>query len=195
MGPKIHHVANFGLVFCQNYCHIWNQHLQICLIVKFVEKTKIPKFGTKNALFRYFWAGIWQKNCHILNQYPRICLIGKFQEIIKTPKFGTKNALCWYFWIRILKKLFLYLKSAPSNLSNSKISRKNKLLGLEQKMPKFGFKNALFGYFWSKVSYLSIFGLEFKKKSSYNWNQCPWICIAAKFGAKVKIIKFETKNA
>ena len=39
----------------KNYCHIWNQHLRICLIAKFCEETKMPKCGTKNALLRYFW--------------------------------------------------------------------------------------------------------------------------------------------
>ena len=24
-------------------------------------------------------------------------------------------------------------------------------------------------------------------------NQCPWICLVAKFGAKIRIVKFETK--
>ena len=28
---------------------------------KILRKTKIPKFGTKNALFEYFWAGIFFK--------------------------------------------------------------------------------------------------------------------------------------
>ena len=27
-------------------------------MTKFCEKTKMPKFGTKIALFEYFWAGI-----------------------------------------------------------------------------------------------------------------------------------------
>ena len=31
---------------------------KICLIAKFREKIKTPKFGTKNVLFGYFWAGI-----------------------------------------------------------------------------------------------------------------------------------------
>ena len=31
---------------------------QNCLIPKFDLKIKILKFGTKNALFGYFWAGI-----------------------------------------------------------------------------------------------------------------------------------------
>ena len=33
-------------------------HPQICLFAKFHRKTKMPKFGTKNALFGYFWARI-----------------------------------------------------------------------------------------------------------------------------------------
>ena len=44
----------FGLEFKKNYCNISNQHPQICQIAKFCEKTKMPKFGTKNALFGFF---------------------------------------------------------------------------------------------------------------------------------------------
>ena len=89
-------------------------------------KTKIHKFGTKNVSFGYFWTGSWKWYCYIWNQHPRIFLIANFREIMKMPKFGTKNASCGYFWARILKKLLSYLKSAPSNLSNCKILRKNK---------------------------------------------------------------------
>ena len=43
----------------KKYCHIWNQHSQICLTGKFCKKErKMPKFGTKNPIFAYFWAGI-----------------------------------------------------------------------------------------------------------------------------------------
>ena len=35
------------------------------LIAKFREKMKIPKFGTKNALFGYFWARIIKDYRHI----------------------------------------------------------------------------------------------------------------------------------
>ena len=76
----------------KNYCHIWNQHPWICLIAKFHEKIKIPKIGTKNALFGYFWAEIWRKYCHIWNQRRQICLIAKFSAKIKILKFGIKNA-------------------------------------------------------------------------------------------------------
>ena len=45
-----------GTKFEKNYCHIWNQDSQIHLVAKFCKKTKMLKFGTKNALFGYFWA-------------------------------------------------------------------------------------------------------------------------------------------
>ena len=46
----------FGLEFSKIYCHIWNQHPRVWLNRKFREKMKMSKFGTKNALFEYFWA-------------------------------------------------------------------------------------------------------------------------------------------
>ena len=89
-----------GQEFKKNYCHIWNQHPQMCLFAKFHQKkkTKMPTFGTKNAWFGYFWTGIWKQFCHIWNQHPRICLLAKFRGKTKMPKFGTKNALFGYFW-------------------------------------------------------------------------------------------------
>ena len=53
---------------------------------------KMPKFGTKNALFGYSWAETCKQNNHILEQHHQICLIAKFCQIMKMPKFGTKNA-------------------------------------------------------------------------------------------------------
>ena len=49
LGPKIPHFGIFGLEF------EGDQHPQICLIAKLCEKMKMPKFGTKNALFGHFW--------------------------------------------------------------------------------------------------------------------------------------------
>ena len=65
-------------------------------------KTKIPKFGTKNVSFGYFWTGSWKWYCYIWNQHPRIFLIANFREKMKMPKFGTKNVLFGYFWAIIL---------------------------------------------------------------------------------------------
>ena len=66
---------------------------------------KMPKFGTKNALFGYSWAEICKQNNYILEQHRQICLIAKFCEIMKMPKFVTKNVLERYFRARISKKL------------------------------------------------------------------------------------------
>ena len=48
-GLKMQYFGIFGLAFENKYYHIWNQHPRICLIAKFCEKPKMPKFGTKNA--------------------------------------------------------------------------------------------------------------------------------------------------
>ena len=42
---------------------------EICLIKKFLEEMNFPKFGTKNALFWYFWFRTLKNYCHISNQY------------------------------------------------------------------------------------------------------------------------------
>ena len=68
---------------------------------KYREIMKISKFGTKRALFGYFWARILKSYCHIWNQHPRIYLIAKFRGKTKIPKFGTKSALYGCFWARI----------------------------------------------------------------------------------------------
>ena len=64
---------------------------------------EMPKFGTKNALFGYFWARILKSYCRIWNQHPEICIFAKFCEKVKMPKFGTKNALLGNSWARTLK--------------------------------------------------------------------------------------------
>ena len=65
---------------------------------------KIPKFGTKNAWFGYFWARIWKQFCHIWNPHPQICLFAKFHKKTKMPNFGTKNAWFGYFGAGVWKQ-------------------------------------------------------------------------------------------
>ena len=55
------------------YYHIWNQRPWVCLVAKFSEKTKVPKFG-------YFGAKILKNFYHIWNQRLRICPVVKFRE-------------------------------------------------------------------------------------------------------------------
>ena len=64
-------------------------------------------------------------------------------------------------------------------------------------MAKFGTKNDLFGYFWTK-NFLNLFGyfwagipkklLSYLKLASLDLSCCKVCC-------KIKILKFETKNA
>ena len=80
--------ANFSGITQEQFMHILNFIYADSGIFK-----TLPKFGTKNAFFGYFF---------------------------------TKNASFGYFWARNFKIPLSYLKSAPSNLSICKISRKNK---------------------------------------------------------------------
>ena len=86
----------------------------------------MTKSGTKIALLGYFWAKISKSYSHIWNQSLWFSAIVKFCEETKTPKFGTKNALFVFELESKKKKILSYLKSAPLNLPNCKILRKNK---------------------------------------------------------------------
>ena len=48
----------FGARMWKCYCHIWNKSPQIYFSTKSCARMKNSKFGTINALFGYFWAGI-----------------------------------------------------------------------------------------------------------------------------------------
>ena len=48
------HLGIFGLEFEKSYCHIWNQHPQICVIAKFGVKSKSLNLGQKVPNLRNF---------------------------------------------------------------------------------------------------------------------------------------------
>ena len=54
----------FGLEFENNFV-TFEINTFICLISKFCEIKKMSKFGTKNALFGYFWVKIKKNYCYI----------------------------------------------------------------------------------------------------------------------------------
>ena len=97
---------------------------------KFGEKTKMPKFGTKNAWFGYIGAGRWKWYCCIWNQHPRICVIEKIGEKVKMPKFGTKNVLFGYFWAGILKQYCHIWNQYPRACPIAKFCEKMRCLGI-----------------------------------------------------------------
>ena len=50
------HVIRLFLFYnLKNCSRIWNQHSQICKNAKLWVRIKVLKYGTKNALFEYFW--------------------------------------------------------------------------------------------------------------------------------------------
>ena len=65
------------------------------------KKAKMPKVGTKNALFGYFWARILNKLLPYFESAPSNLLIARFLQKTEMAKFRTKNALFGYFWARI----------------------------------------------------------------------------------------------
>ena len=56
----------------------------------------MPKFVTKNTLFKYFWAGIIKNCCHIWSQLFGFISLQSFLQKLKISKFETKNALQIY---------------------------------------------------------------------------------------------------
>ena len=100
-------------------------------------KIKILKFGTKNARFVSFWAGIWKLYYHIWNQHPEIYLIIKFREKMKMPTLG--NALFGYFLTGIWK---IYRHIWNQHL--------HKFVTLESliRMMNFAFSKSLGSAFW-----------------------------------------------
>ena len=77
-----------------------------------------------------FWIELKKNCCHILNQHIQISLILKFcEKKKKTKKKRIRSQPKYFIWVFLglnFKKLFSYLKSARTNLSNCKILRGNK---------------------------------------------------------------------
>ena len=144
----------FGLEFEKNYCHIWNQHPQNCLIANFAKKQKCLNLGRKMWDSGIFVLEFEKKYYHICNQHPQIGLIAKYHEIMKMSKFGAKKPLFGYFWARISNT---YCHIWNQHLQISVIAKFRE----ETKMPKFGTKNALLGYFWPKMPYLGNFDQKY----------------------------------
>ena len=133
--------ARFGYcwarIFWKIYCHIWNQHLWICLIAKYREIMKMPKFGTKNALYWYFLARVFKNYSYIWNQHPQTCLFAKFHGKTIIPKFGTKYVWFMCCWPGIWKE-YCHIWNQHSRISLTAKCCEKKCLILASKMHYFG---------------------------------------------------------
>ena len=137
-GPKIPDFGYFSMKFENtNYCYIKNPRPRVLLIEKFRVRIKMPKFGTKNNLFVYLWAGILRNYCDIWNQ--RICLTENICTKIKISKIETKKkkASFGYFWAGTSRNYCRISIQIPRICLTTKCHAKMKLLNLEPKMPRF----------------------------------------------------------
>ena len=108
-------------------------------ISKTSRKKKMSKFGTKNAWFGYFWAGIWKIYCHTWNQHPPICLMAIFSEKAKKPKLGTKMPYLGIFVKEFEKKtIFLFEINTLKFVDLQNFMKKQKCLNFRPKMPDLG---------------------------------------------------------
>ena len=85
----------------KNFCHISNQHPQICLFAKFHKKARMPKFEIKISYFGIFGLQIYFSD--IWNQGTKFCLIAKFWEKTKMRKciILLKNKKCLHLGPKI----------------------------------------------------------------------------------------------
>ena len=94
-------------------CHIWGQHFQICLILKFHATIKISNFGTKNPLGIF---GPEFENDYIIFENNALEVV-----YLQTSVMPYLGILSCYF-----EELLSYFKSVLFNLSYCKVCSKNK---------------------------------------------------------------------
>ena len=139
------------------------------------------KFREKNFLNGYFGTRILKNYCRIWNQLPRVCLIADFCWKAKSLNLRPKKTYLRIFdqiclFLAILgnkfRKLVVFLKSSSSNLSNGKVSLRNKNASVWHQRCLFWVfltKNASFGYFWSRI--LKIL-MSYLKSAPWNFSNC-----------------------
>ena len=114
-----------------NYCHICNQSPPICLIAKFCAKIRILKFGTENALFRWFGQQFWKAILIFSINAPEFALFQSLVQKVKIIKFGTKNVWFPYFETGIWK-YYCHIWNQHPRISLVV------MFGSKKKIPKFG---------------------------------------------------------
>ena len=116
LGPKVPYLGIFWAGIWKQNCRILKQYLRICLIATFREKIKMPKFGTKKASCRSFWAKIWIT--FVIFEITSLKLSNcNISQTKKISKFGTKKTLFGHMpylksasWICLVKKFGAKIK-------------------------------------------------------------------------------------
>ena len=97
----------FEVSFENNYCHISNQHPQICQIAKFCKNKKLLKFGTKNALFGCFPCRNLNNDSHIRNQRSQVFKLQNFKQIQKHINLRPNMPYLDIFLVKLLKSIVI----------------------------------------------------------------------------------------
>ena len=102
LGPKMPYLGFFRLTF-ERKLLLYLKQPRILQNAKLHAELKILKFGTKYALFGYFWAEIL-KNIVIFEVSALECVY--LQCFVRKSKFLNleQKWFIWVFWVAILKK-------------------------------------------------------------------------------------------
>lgn len=120
---KMSYLGIFRLEFWKSYFHIWNQRTRVFQNDKFQEKNF--KSGTKEALFRYFWADIWKKLLLYLKSAPSKLSIPSFVQNKKLLIWEQK-CLIWVFLTRNFENSCHICNQHPYVFQNANICEKKK---------------------------------------------------------------------
>ena len=128
-----------GLEYENNIVIFEISTLEFVQFVKFCEKIKMHKFGTKNAFFGYCWARILKKLLYYRKSAPLNCLIAKFPGKAKSLHLVPKIPYLDIFGLKFETNFVIFEISTLEFVQSQNFVKKTKML-------KFGTNNALFGY-------------------------------------------------
>ena len=210
MERKIPYLVIFRQNFEESYWHI--RTLESVKVKRIHVK---PKFVTKISIISVQLHKSLKKNDFIWNQYSWIFQISKFCAKVKILEFGWDQKCL----IRVfLQKILSYIKPVPSNFCDCKIWCKKYVLKFGIKNTFLGVMGSSFEkllwYLKSGHWILSGCWLSCRNENAYTlernyficvfllWSirkllsyfQPSQICLVAKFDAKRKILKLETKK-
>ena len=137
----------------------------------------------------------------ILHQHPQIFPNTKFRPKIKILKFGTKNCSYWVFWTAISKTNVVFEISILEFVNIQSFTQKQKSVGIF----RLQFNKNYYQVLNQHPRICETINFHPKRKKiklvpkklclGLVCNQRPPICLIPKFCAKVRILKFGTKNA
>ena len=123
-------------------CHIWNKHPQVCLFAKFDEKTKMLKFGTRNAWKHPNVLKLELESSIVIFEINTVEFVYLKNSAEKqNAQIWNQKSFTWAFLGDNFKNTIVIFESSPTQFCL--------FVKFDQKteMPRFRTRNALFEYF------------------------------------------------